>query len=202
MEPWRNGVTRVKAHHSIAPVLQAQRDLCSPLTSMVRNYVSGRNMGRVVELDELESIRKEARHYGLGVVFTNGCFDLLHRGHVEYLQKARQLGDVLIVGLNSDRSVEKLKGRGRPIVPAEDRAAVLAALECVDYVVLFDEDTPARLIEALKPDILVKGSDYDLEQIVGRDVVEASGGRVETIELVPDRSTSKIIQTILQRFGR
>jgi D-beta-D-heptose 7-phosphate kinase/D-beta-D-heptose 1-phosphate adenosyltransferase len=158
-------------------------------------------MGRVVELDELESIRKEARHYGLGVVFTNGCFDLLHRGHVEYLQKARQLGDVLIVGLNSDRSVRQLKGEGRPIVPQEDRAFILSALECVDYVVIFDEDTPASLIETLKPDILVKGGDYGLEEIVGREAVEASGGRVETIELIPERSSSRIIETILKRFG-
>ena len=158
-------------------------------------------MGRVVELDELQSIRKEARHHGLGVVFTNGCFDLLHRGHVEYLQKARQLGDVLIVGLNSDRTVQRLKGEGRPVLPREDRAAILAALESVDYVVVFDDDTPARLIEALKPDVLVKGADYAPGEIVGRDVVEGSGGRVETIELVPERSSSQMIETIRKRFG-
>jgi rfaE bifunctional protein nucleotidyltransferase chain/domain len=171
------------------------------LTRPAKGLAKRGEMGRIVSLGELESIRNEAHHYGLGVVFTNGCFDLIHRGHIEYLQKARVLGDVLVVGLNSDDSMRQIKGEGRPIVPQEDRAVILAALECVDYVVIFDEETPACLIETLKPDILVKGADYHIDEIVGREVVEENGGRVETIDMVPERSTTQIIQTILNRFG-
>jgi D-beta-D-heptose 7-phosphate kinase/D-beta-D-heptose 1-phosphate adenosyltransferase len=145
---------------------------------------------------ELVRIRQQLREAGKTVVFTNGVFDILHRGHVEYLEKARQLGDVLIVGMNSDASVRRIKPAGRPIVPEEDRATVLAALEMVSYVCLFSEDTPAELIAALVPDVLVKGGDYRLEDIVGREVVWEHGGRVETIPLTPDRSTTDIIGKI------
>ena len=128
------------------------------------------------------------------IVFTNGCFDILHRGHVEYLASARAMGDRLIVGLNGDDSVRRLKGEGRPVNPFEDRAAVLAALEAVDAVVRFDEDTPLRLIESLLPDVLVKGGDYTADQIVGaREVVQA-GGRVVVAPLVAGRSTTRIIE--------
>jgi D-beta-D-heptose 7-phosphate kinase/D-beta-D-heptose 1-phosphate adenosyltransferase len=154
-------------------------------------------MGRLVDLDELLAMRREWRHYGTKVAFTNGCFDLLHRGHVEYLQKARALADVLVVGVNTDASVQRLKGANRPITPQEDRAAVLAALECVDYVVFFDEDTPLNLIRALQPDVLAKGEDYQIHEIVGHDIVQAAGGRVERIPLTPSRSTSQIIARIL-----
>jgi len=154
-------------------------------------------MGRIVELDELLAMRREWRHYGTKAVFTNGCFDLIHRGHVEYLQKARALADVLVVGLNTDASVQRLKGLNRPITPQEDRAIVLAALECVDYVVFFDEDTPLELIRALQPEVLAKGEDYQIHEIVGYDLVQAAGGRVERIPLTHGRATSQIIARIL-----
>jgi D-beta-D-heptose 7-phosphate kinase / D-beta-D-heptose 1-phosphate adenosyltransferase len=128
------------------------------------------------------------------VVFTNGCFDVLHRGHVEYLQAARSLGDVLVLGLNSDDSVRRLKGPGRPVNPEEDRAVVLAALAAVDYVTVFAEDTPRELIGALLPDVLVKGGDYSRDTIVGADQVEAAGGRVVVAPLLPGRSTTAILQ--------
>ncbi len=134
------------------------------------------------------------------VVFTNGCFDILHRGHVEYLQSARECGDLLIVGLNSDLSVQHLKGLGRPIVPQDDRAYLLAALACVDYVVIFEEDTPHQLISALQPDVLVKGGDYQPDNIVGKDIVEARGGRVLTIPLTPNRSTTNVVQKIISLY--
>ena len=138
----------------------------------------------------------EARAHGETVVMTNGCFDLLHVGHVKYLEAARRMGDVLIVAVNTDDSVRRLKGEGRPINPVEDRMRLLAALKCVDWVVPFDEDTPRELIAKVRPDILVKGGDYRPEEIVGKEAVEAAGGRVVTIPLVPDRSTSMLIQKL------
>lgn len=128
------------------------------------------------------------------IVFTNGCFDVLHRGHVEYLHAARSLGDVLIVGLNSDGSVQRLKGPSRPINPIDDRAWVLGALAAVDAVTVFDQDTPAELIQGLLPDVLVKGGDYQVDQIVGASAVEAAGGRVVVAPLVPGRSTTAILE--------
>ncbi|HEX6747864.1 MAG TPA: D-glycero-beta-D-manno-heptose 1-phosphate adenylyltransferase [Longimicrobium sp.] len=133
------------------------------------------------------------------VVFTNGVFDVLHRGHVDYLARARALGDLLVVGVNTDASVRRLgKGSDRPVNPQDDRAYVLAGLAAVDYVTLFDEDTPRELISALLPDVLVKGGDYTRDTIVGADEVEAAGGRVETITLVPGRSTTSILQRVRQ----
>jgi D-beta-D-heptose 7-phosphate kinase/D-beta-D-heptose 1-phosphate adenosyltransferase len=155
-------------------------------------------MGNVVSRSELVQIRQELQRAGRCVVFTNGCFDILHRGHIDYLTKARALGDVLTVGLNSDDSVRRLKGPGRPIVGEEDRAVILAALTAVDFVCIFSEETPYELIRAVVPDILVKGADWPVEEIVGRDVVEAAGGSVHTIEYLPDRSTTGIIQKIAQ----
>ncbi|MBN1398968.1 MAG: D-glycero-beta-D-manno-heptose 1-phosphate adenylyltransferase [Bacteroidetes bacterium] len=153
-------------------------------------------MGRVVENKELAEIRQSLKTGGKKVVFTNGVFDILHRGHVEYLTKARLLGDVLVVGMNADASVRRLKGPERPVVSQDDRAFVLAALAVVDYVCLFDEDTPYNLIKAVLPDILVKGSDWAINDIVGKDIVEAAGGRVQTIDYVPNRSTTNIIKKI------
>ncbi len=155
-------------------------------------------MGYVLSRDDLVSVRRQLKTAGKRVVFTNGCFDILHRGHVDYLQKAKSLGDVLVVGINTDASVRRLKGNGRPIVEEEDRAAVIAALAAVDYVCLFDEDTPYELIRAVVPDILVKGADWSVSDIVGKDVVEGAGGSVHTIEFLPNRSTTKIIQKITQ----
>jgi len=155
-------------------------------------------MGTLVTLAEAQRIREQARLAGKRVVFTNGCFDLLHRGHVEYLAKARAMGDMLIVGLNSDRSVRALKGEGRPFVSESDRAIVLAALSCVDYVVIFDELTPASLISALVPDVLAKGGDWPVEKIVGREIVEAAGGQVVSIKSsVPGYSSSDLIERII-----
>ena len=134
---------------------------------------------------------------GMRVVFTNGVFDLLHPGHLRYLQDARTLGDLLVVGVNSDRSVRALaKGHDRPINPEADRAEVLAALACVDLVVIFDEDTPHAIVSALQPDILVKGADWGADNIVGRDVVEARGGQVVRIPIVEGYSTTKLIERI------
>jgi rfaE bifunctional protein nucleotidyltransferase chain/domain len=147
--------------------------------------------------EALAEVRKKLSQQGKLVVFTNGCFDILHRGHVEYLEKSRSMGDVLIVGLNSDDSVTRLKGKGRPLMPAGDRAFLLASLASVDYVCAFEEDTPAKLIQALQPDVLIKGGDYQLYEIVGREVVEGRGGKVVTIPLVPNRSTSDIIRKIV-----
>ena len=136
------------------------------------------------------------------LVFTNGCFDLLHRGHVEYLHQARCLGNLLVVGVNTDASVERLKGPGRPVVPQDDRALVLAGLESVDAVTLFHEDTPENLIGSLLPDVLVKGGDYALDQIVGRDAVEAAGGEVRVIPLIQGRSTSGLLRRLREENVR
>jgi rfaE bifunctional protein nucleotidyltransferase chain/domain len=155
-------------------------------------------MGEVLLRSNLIGIRQQLKKAGKSVVFTNGCFDILHRGHVDYLSKARALGDILIIGVNTDASVKRLKGANRPIVQEDDRAAVLAALGFVDYVCLFDDDTPYELIRALVPDILVKGADWSVGDIVGKDIVEAAGGTVHTIAFLPNRSTTNIIQKIVQ----
>ena len=143
----------------------------------------------------LSSFTSQLSHWqGLRVVFTNGCFDILHRGHVEYLSKAADMGDVLVVGLNTDASVQRLKGEGRPVNNEEARAMVLASLSFVDAVVLFDEDTPYELIKAVRPDVLVKGADYKPEEIVGYDIVTSYGGKVETVPLVVGYSTTGLIK--------
>jgi len=143
--------------------------------------------------------RAEAwRRAGQRVVFTNGCFDLLHAGHIDLLHRAAALGDVLVVAINGDASVRRLKGPERPLVPQEERAAMLAALDCVDAVTVFDEDTPDEVIRAVRPDVLVKGQDYRLGTVVGREFVESYGGKVELLPLVPDRSTSSLVERIRQ----
>lgn len=138
----------------------------------------------------------EAKRAGRKVVFTNGCFDIVHRGHVEYLKSAAKLGDVLIVGINTDSSVKKIKSRGRPIMNEEDRAAIVAALKPVDAVCLFEEETPLELIKSLKPDVLVKGSEYAVKDIVGYDQVVKAGGKVVPILMVQGKSTSDIVRKI------
>jgi rfaE bifunctional protein nucleotidyltransferase chain/domain len=155
-------------------------------------------MGMVLTRNDLVKVREELKKAGKRVVFTNGCFDIIHRGHVDYLAKARELGDALVIGVNTDASVKRLKGPDRPIVQEDDRAVVLAALEVVDFVCLFDEDTPYELIRALVPDILVKGGDWSVGNIVGKDIVEAAGGAVHSIQFLPNRSTTNIIQKIIQ----
>jgi D-beta-D-heptose 7-phosphate kinase/D-beta-D-heptose 1-phosphate adenosyltransferase len=156
---------------------------------------------KIKGLEEVLAIRKRHRDEHETVVFTNGCFDLLHVGHVRYLNQARALGDCLMVAVNSDRSVRELKGSGRPIVPAMERAEVVAALACVNHVFLFDDPTPQRIIDAIVPDVLIKGADWDAAGIVGRETVERAGGVVRRIPLVEGASTTAIIATILERFG-
>jgi len=154
-------------------------------------------MGKVVSLKkllkELSAGRKKKK-----VVFTNGCFDIIHAGHVRYLKKAKSLGEVLVVGLNSDSSVRSIKGETRPIVPEGERAEVLASLGCVDYVVLFDGPTPIELIEAIRPGVLAKGADWAARDIVGADVVKKGGGRVARVTLVKGKSTTNIIRRVLE----
>lgn len=151
---------------------------------------------KIIELSALKLRIKEWHSEGQEVVFTNGCFDILHLGHIDYLEKARAKGDRLIIGLNTDQSVRKLKGKDRPVNSQYARARMLAALAFVDAVIYFEEDTPLALITALKPDILIKGSDYLTENIVGADIVMANGGRVETIDLVDGYSTTLLIKKI------
>ena len=157
-------------------------------------------MNELKTVEEILKIRKKLKEENKKVVFTNGCFDIIHSGHIDYLIKSRTLGDVLIVGLNSDISIRKIKDEKRPIIKANDRAIVLSALKPVDYVVFFDEETPEELISVIIPDILVKGSDWDIDKIVGKTIVEKNGGEVKTIQFVNDQSTSKIIQFILQKY--
>ena len=147
---------------------------------------------KIIDISQWEKVRNEEYN----VVFTNGCFDVLHRGHVTYLAEARDLGNCLVVGLNSDASVKRLKGENRPINNENDRALLLAALSFVDYIIIFEEDTPKNLIEQVKPDILVKGGDYKIEDIVGADFVLKNGGEVLTIDFVDGYSSSKIIHVL------
>ena len=158
---------------------------------------------KVLSRSDVVSALTAQRTQGRRIVFTNGCFDLMHVGHTRYLQAARDLGDLLVVGVNTDRSVQSLnKGSDRPIVPEHQRAEVLAALACVDYVVLFDEPDPGRLITEIQPDVLVKGGDWTPDKIVGRETVEASGGVVTTIPLVPGVSTTALVEKIQKTVVR
>jgi D-beta-D-heptose 7-phosphate kinase/D-beta-D-heptose 1-phosphate adenosyltransferase len=158
-------------------------------------------MAKILSLDQLQTERERLGRLGRRVVFTNGCFDLIHPGHIRYLQAARRLGDALIVALNSDRSARELKGEKRPILDQNERAEVMAALGCVDYVTIFDEPTPREIIAALLPDILVKGGDWDIDRIVGRDEVEAAGGEVLSLPFVEGCSTTDLIERIVRRYG-
>ena len=158
-------------------------------------------MGRVIGEEELLRERRAASEKGLVFVFTNGCFDLLHAGHLHVLRAAKKAGDLLTVGLNTDSSVRKLKGKGRPLMGEAERAELLAALDPVDYVVFFSEETPQRLIEALEPDLLVKGGDYQEDRIVGAEAVRRRGGRVLVVPLREGLSTSALIERIARTFG-
>lgn len=153
-------------------------------------------MGKVIKRNDIEQYLSSWRESGKIIVFTNGCFDVLHRGHVEYLIAARKYGDLLVVGVNSDSSVKKLKGDNRPLVGEQDRAFILSQIIPVDAVVLFSEDTPYNMISEVKPDVLVKGGDYSVDEVVGREIVEASGGEVIIIPLVTGRSTTNLIKKI------
>jgi D-glycero-beta-D-manno-heptose 1-phosphate adenylyltransferase len=156
-------------------------------------------MSYLKNINDLIAIRGDLKRHDKKVVFTNGCFDILHAGHVDYLDKAKEKGDVLIVAVNSDDSVRRLKGEKRPIVPQDERAFIIASLKPVDYVILFEEDTPYEVIKKLVPDILVKGADWAIDKIAGKDIVEANGGKVITIKFVNNTSTTNIIKTVLER---
>jgi D-beta-D-heptose 7-phosphate kinase/D-beta-D-heptose 1-phosphate adenosyltransferase len=157
---------------------------------------------KIKTIAALQKLLPRLKKQGKKIVFTNGCFDILHYGHVHYLEKAKKKGDILVVALNSDASVRRLKGAERPIVPERDRARVLAALESVDYVVLFNEDTPLAVLHALKPDILVKGADWSKDKIVGADFILSYGGEVTTIKLAKGRSTTNILNKIESAIGK
>ncbi len=153
-----------------------------------------------LSIESMVEAAEAHRAAGDCIVFTNGCFDLLHAGHVRYLSAARAEGDLLVVGLNSDASVKRIKAPGRPVVPENQRAEVLSALACVDYVILFDEPDPGNLIRQIAPDVLVKGADWSEDRIVGADTVTARGGKVVRVPLVPEVSTSALIRRITERF--
>jgi len=164
------------------------------MLNSLKNWPQGR---KVITRDELGRVIRNHRLQGQFIVFTNGCFDLFHVGHLELLRKASALGDILIVAVNSDESVQKIKGSGRPIVDEKDRLELVSALNCVDYVVSFDEDTPYNLIKEIKPDILVKGEDWKGKKVVGEDIVNERGGKVQFVQLVGDVSTSSLINKVL-----
>jgi D-glycero-beta-D-manno-heptose 1-phosphate adenylyltransferase len=159
-------------------------------------------MNKLLSLDQLLSVRRQAKEAGRRVVFTNGCFDLIHPGHISYLREARSLGDLLVVAINSDASVQRIKGPERPILSEIERAHVLEAMEMVDYVTIFDDDTPHSVIAAVVPDVLVKGGDWSLDQIVGRVEVEAAGGIVCSLPYLQGASTTDIITRILDRHQK
>ena len=158
-------------------------------------------MNNVLSKEEMKSLRKKFKVEHKKVVFTNGVFDLIHAGHVDYLIKAKAMGDILIVGMNSDSSVKRIKGEKRPLINQTERAFVLSNLKPVDFVVIFEEDTPFELINELIPDVLVKGADWSLDKIVGSDIITADGGEVKNIQFVSKQSTSKIIEIILSRYS-
>ncbi len=157
---------------------------------------------KIKRRDELLQIIQDLKMKGKRIVFTNGCFDLLHIGHIRYLEKAKTLGDILVVGVNSDSSVKKLKGDQRPILSEEVRTEILSGLGCVDYITIFEELDPLNLITSLQPNVLVKGGDWTKEQIVGRDVVEGSGGEVVILPFIQGASTTHLIETILKRYEK
>jgi len=156
-------------------------------------------MNVITKIDKIAEILAELSNQDKKIAFTNGCFDILHRGHVEYLEKAKKYADILVLGLNSDSSVRRLKGEPRPYVNEADRAYILSRLEAVDIVCLFDQDTPLELLKRVKPDFLIKGGDYKLDQIVGRELVESHGGQVLTIPFIEGKSSTSIIDQIKTR---
>lgn len=155
---------------------------------------------KIVPFSKVSTLASSLRAKNKRIVFTNGCFDIIHAGHIKYLEKARALGDVLIVGINSDSSIKKIKGPKRPVVRQRDRATIVAALRPVDYVSIFNDATPIRLIKAIRPDVLVKGADWRLNNIVGGDFVKSYGGKVRAVPLIKGRSTSNLIRKIVDIF--
>ncbi len=180
-----------------AGIVVGKRHTAAATPAEILDYAFGTSSSeKIVDRDSIVRRAEEYRKAGRRIVFTNGCFDILHMGHITYLNEARGLGDILVVGVNTDASIRRLKGPSRPIIPEIERSHVLASLECVDHVVLFDDDTPLDLIRSIRPDILVKGADYTKEQVVGHDIVESYGGEVRLIPVVGSLSTSAIIDRI------
>ncbi|MEW6375172.1 MAG: D-glycero-beta-D-manno-heptose 1-phosphate adenylyltransferase [Thermodesulfobacteriota bacterium] len=169
---------------------------------LVRKVKKKKMKGKIKDIETLRRIIEELKAKGRKIVFTNGCFDLLHIGHIRYLEKAKALGDILVVGVNSDQSVRNLKGPNRPILPEEERAEIISGFGCVDYITIFDESTPLELISSLQPHILVKGGDWTKETTVGKEVVEKSGGEVVILPFIEGSSTSNLIETILKRYEK
>ena len=159
-------------------------------------------MDHFLEPSKLAPVLQNLKNQGKKVVFTNGVFDLLHLGHVTYLQEARMRGDILVVGLNSDASVKRIKGPLKPLLPLAERAEMLLALDCVDYVTFFEEDDPYNVIKTLKPDILIKGGDWAVDKIIGGDLVQSWGGHVLNLPVVEGRSTTNLIQMVVDRYGK
>ncbi len=157
---------------------------------------------KIINFSQIKTIIPRLQSQKKKIVFTNGCFDLLHIGHIQYLRKAKSQGDILVIGLNSDQSVRMIKGKNRPIVPEKERAEIVASLEMVDYVILFNDPDPLRLIESLKPNILVKGADWPKSRIIGREIVEKIGGRVIRVPLVPGASSTGLIEKIIKIYCR
>ncbi|MCP3875613.1 MAG: D-glycero-beta-D-manno-heptose 1-phosphate adenylyltransferase [Desulfobacteraceae bacterium] len=153
-------------------------------------------MNKIATFSEIGTLARQYKEQGKTIVFTNGCFDIIHAGHVKYLKQASNFGDILILGLNSDQSVKTIKGEKRPVIGQDHRSLVITALEFIDHVVLFDEPDPGTLIEAINPDVLVKGADWPEDQIIGANFVKSNGGRLERVTLEPDISTTKIIERI------
>ncbi|MBN1114365.1 MAG: D-glycero-beta-D-manno-heptose 1-phosphate adenylyltransferase [Oligoflexia bacterium] len=158
-------------------------------------------MNKFIEPDKIEKTTESVHRKNKKIVFTNGCFDILHAGHADYLEKAKKLGDVLIVGVNSDKSIKRIKGDKRPVVTQENRIRLLSSIAFIDYITVFEEDTPLELIKKIRPHVLVKGSDWKDKGVVGGDFVKSTGGRVELIELLPGISTSSIIERILDAYN-
>jgi D-beta-D-heptose 7-phosphate kinase / D-beta-D-heptose 1-phosphate adenosyltransferase len=182
------------------PILRSELSTALKFNGLQRNFPF--SAAKMTAMDAALAKVREWKTSGARVVFTNGCFDLLHPGHISLLYQSRALGDRLVVGLNTDASIRRLKGSGRPILSEQDRAAMLSALECVDLVVHFDEDTPLNLIEAVRPDILVKGSDYTPDQVVGRQIVESYGGCVKLVDLIQGYSTTQLTQKVIADFKK
>ena len=189
---------------NVAGGLEVERLGCVPITptEIIHDLMSERHDESGKERTREKLLPELALHRAAGrkIVFTNGCFDIIHLGHVKYFQWAKSQGDLLIVGVNTDSSIRRLKGEKRPVISEDDRVGVLEELESIDYIVRFDDDTPLDLIRAVKPDVLVKGEDYQKEQVVGWDFVESCGGRVALAPLIDGRSTSAVIQKILEAY--
>jgi D-beta-D-heptose 7-phosphate kinase/D-beta-D-heptose 1-phosphate adenosyltransferase len=189
---------------NVAGGLEVEKFGCVPVSpqEIVQDLLAEHHerVGKVRTLEQLLPELNRLRGLGRKIVFTNGCFDIVHLGHVEYFRFAKKQGDILVVAVNTDRGIRRLKGPKRPIIPEDDRVSVLEELESIDYLIKFDEDTPTGLLEAIKPDVLVKGADYTKEKVVGWEIVESYGGQIALAPLIDGRSTSSVIAKILEAY--